>query len=291
MSSLDRRQSGKLKGSGLSRRIAPAISHAILIVACLAIILPFIYLFYISISYFRVVTGPGFGFDPTLTHYIELFSKGARFPSLLVNSVIISGAATLVSLVIGSLSAYGLSRFRWSRWLPAILLGWLVVVQTIPAIALVGPYYSLALQTGLHNTRTIVVLVYVLVNLPLVIWMMIAYFQGVPRDLEEAGIMDGMTPLQVFLLIMVPLSAPALAASGVIAFIFSWKEFLMALTLTSTPDAMTLPVGIAGYVQDYNIEYGLMTAASSIAVIPGLLVAAFAQRYIVSGLTAGAVKS
>lgn len=272
------------------RRIGAAASHTVLILASLIILIPFLYGLWISLSPFTDITARGFQFNPTPAHYEGLFGRGSRIPALLVNSIVVSLAATLLSLAIGSLSAYAIGRFSWSRWVTVGILGWLIVVQTLPAIALVGPYYTLARQSGLYDTRFVLVLVYILINLPLVIWMMLAYFQGLPRELEEAGVIDGMTPWQIYLYIMVPLSAPALAASGVIAFIFSWKEFLMALSLTSTPSAMTLPVGIAGFVQDYSIQYGPMAAASTIAVIPGLLLAMFAQRHIVSGLTTGAMK-
>ena len=273
------------------QNVAGIIAHLSLILACTIILIPFIYIFAISIQSFRDFISGSWFFTPTLASYRALFSSSANFPALLFNSIVISVLAMAVSLLIGSLGAYGLARFYWRPWIPATLLGWLVIVQTIPAIAMVGPFYSFGLETGLYNTRTILVLVYVAINLPLVVWLMMAYYQSIPRELEEAAVIDGATWTQVFFRIILPLSTPAMAASGVLAFIFSWKEFLLALSLTSTPDAMTLPVGIAGFVQDYNIEYGLMSAAATIAIIPGLLLAAFAQRYIVSGLTTGAVKS
>lgn len=272
-------------------RWSAASAHLLLVAACAVVLIPFAYIFTVSIQSFRDLISGSWFFTPTLSSYRELFSARADFLSLLLNSLIISVLAMLVSLVVGSLGAYGLTRFHWRRWIPATLMGWLVVVQTIPAIAMVGPFYSFGLETGLYNTRTILILVYVAINLPLVVWLMSSYYQSVPRELEEAAVIDGASWAQVFFLIVAPLSAPAMAASGILAFIFSWKEFLLALSLTSTPDAMTLPVGIAGFVQDYNIEYGLMSAAATVAVVPGLLLAAFAQRYIVSGLTTGAVKS
>lgn len=267
-----------------------ALMHLLLVISCMIVLVPFLYLFWVSTSTFRDVISPGFNWTPTLENYRVLFRAGGRFPQMLVNSVVISLASTLVVLIIGSIGAYGLSRLQPNRAFLKVLLGWLIVVQTIPSIALVGPYYTLGLRTGLYNTRTILVLAYLVINLPLVVWMMLTYFQSLPRELEEAAVMDAMTPGQIFLFVILPVSTPALAASGVLSFIFSWKEFLLALSLTSTPNAMTLPVAIAGFVQDYNIEYGRMTAAASIAVIPGLLLAAFAQKYIVSGLTRGAVK-
>ncbi len=267
-----------------------ALMHLLLMICCVVVLIPFLYLFWVSTSTFRDVITPGFNWTPTLENYRMLFRAGDRFPRMLLNSTVISLVSTAVVLAIGSLGAYALARYRPSRTLPKVLLGWLIVVQTIPSIALVGPYYTLGLRTGLYNTRMILVLAYLVINLPLVVWMMLTYFQSLPRELEEAAVMDGMTAGQIFLFVIIPVSTPALAASGVLAFIFSWKEFLLALSLTSTPSAMTLPVAIAGFVQDYNIEYGRMSAAASIAVIPGLILAAFAQKYIVSGLTHGAVK-
>jgi multiple sugar transport system permease protein len=273
------------------RFVGDAIAHVFLSVACIVVLVPFAYLLSVSLRPFRDILAGRFLVPLDFTSYRALLAGGASFPSLLLNSVVISLAATVACMFIGALGAYGISRFYWSPWIPRTLLGWLVVVQTLPAIAMVGPFYSIGIESGLYNTRTLLVLVYVAINLPLVTWLMIAYYQSVPRELEEAAIVDGASWTHVFFRVVLPLSTPAIAASGVLAFIFSWKEFLLALSLTSTPAAMTLPVGIAGFVQDYNIEYGMMSAAASIAVIPGLLLAAFAQRYIVAGLTSGSVKS
>lgn len=267
------------------------LAHTLLIMACIVTALPFVYVVSLSLRYFRDIVSGALAFTPTLTSYRDLFSGSADFPQLLLNSLSVATLATLVCLVVGSLGAYGLTRFHWRPWIPNVLLGWLVVVQTVPAISLAGPYYIFGLQTGLYNTKLLLVLVYTLLNLPLVVWMMIAYFRSIPQELEEAAVIDGCSWWGVFYRIVIPLATPALAASGLLAFIFSWKEFLLALTLTSTPAAMTLPVGIAGFVQDFNVEYGLMSAAAAIATVPGLLLAAFAQRYIVSGLVSGAVKS
>ena len=274
-----------------SRAAGGAVAHVILSLACIVVLAPFAYLLSVSLRPFRDILAGRFLVPLDFTSYRALLAGGASFPSLLVNSVVIAIVATVACMFIGALGAYGISRFYWRPWIPRTLLGWLVVVQTLPAIALVGPFYSIGIETGLYNTRLLLVLVYVAINLPLVAWLMIAYYQSVPRELEEAAVVDGASWAQVFFRVVLPISAPAVAASGVLAFIFSWKEFLLALSLTSTPAAMTLPVGIAGFVQDYNIEYGMMSAAASIAVIPGLLLAAFGQRYIVAGLTAGSVKS
>lgn len=267
------------------------VAHTVLIVASLGTIIPFLYLVSMSLRYFKDIISGAFLFTPTLVNYQRLFSGESDFPLLLWNSVVISVLATIICLLVGTIAAYAITRFTWNPWIPRLLLGWLVIVQTIPSISLVGPFYFLGLQTGLYNTRTLLVLVYVLLSLPLVVWMMIAYYQSLPRDLEEAAIIDGCSWWQVFFRIVVPISTPAIAASGVLAFVFSWKEFLLALSLTSTATAMTLPVGIAGFVQDFSINYGEMSAAAAIAIVPGLLLAVFAQRYIVSGLTSGAVKN
>lgn len=278
-------------GGSVGRLLTSLLIHILLVLASLLVLVPFLYLFWIATSSFRDIISPGFNWTPTFANFRSLFRAGEGFPRMLWNSVFVAILSTIIGLAIGALGAYGLSRAKPSRLVPRILLAWLVIVQTIPSIALVGPYYTLGLRTGLYNTRFILILAYLVINLPLVMWMMLTYFQSLPKELEEAAVVDGMNQFQVFLYVMIPLAAPALAASGVLSFIFSWKEFLLALSLTSTPGSMTLPVAIAGFVQDYNIEYGRMAAAASIAVVPGLLLAVFAQRYIVSGLTRGAVKS
>lgn len=280
------------KRRDIRRRTTKTVTaHAILLGACVAIIVPFLYLFATSFKYFRDIVSGALVFTPTLVNYAELFGSDSDFSRLILNSVVVATFAMLVCLGVGSLGAYSITRFHWHPWIPHLMLGWLVIVQTVPAISLVGPFYYLSRQLGLHDTKLLLILVHTLMNLPLVVWTMIAYFQSIPRDYEEAAIIDGANWWVVFVRIILPISTPAIAATGVLIFIFSWKEFLLALSLTSTPAAMTLPVGIAAYIQDFQVQYGEMSAAAAVSTVPGLLLAAFAQRYIVAGLLAGSVKS
>jgi multiple sugar transport system permease protein len=127
-------------------------------------------------------------------------------------------------------------------------------------------------------------------NLPFAIWMLQSFFADIPSELEEAAAIDGCNRMTTFLRIILPLARPGLFATAILTFIFSWKDFLFALTLTSTPAGMTIPVGIATFAQEYSVRYGEMAAAASLAIVPALVFVVFAQRHIVKGLTFGALK-
>jgi len=170
------------------------------------------------------------------------------------------------------------------------VMGWLLFVNMLPPIVFVGPFYLLSRSISLYDTPPAVILAHMVINLPLAIWMLQDFFREIPRELEEAALVDGCDQIQSFWRIILPIARPGLAATAILVFIFSWNEFLLALSLTSTPNANTLPVGIAGFVQEHNIRYGEMAAASFLATLPALVMVFFAQRQIVRGLTLGALK-
>jgi multiple sugar transport system permease protein len=159
-----------------------------------------------------------------------------------------------------------------------------------PPIVSIVPLFLLMNRLDLLNTRLSLALVYTSFNLPVVVWMMRGFFEEVPIELEEAALVDGMSRLGTFLRIALPLAAPGLAATAVFCLIVAWNEFLFALVLAQTDAAITLPVGIAGQVTQYEIRWGAMSAAGVLAMIPVLIFAFAAQRYLVRGLSLGAVK-
>jgi multiple sugar transport system permease protein len=160
----------------------------------------------------------------------------------------------------------------------------------LPPVMFIGPFYVVARTLQIYNTPAAVVMGHLVLGLPLVVWMLQAFFAEIPREVEESAAIDGCSPLQVFLRVAVPLALPGLAAAAVLCFTFSWIEFLFAVTLTSTPASETIPVGIAGFVQENNVRFGEMAAGAVFATIPAIVFVTFAQRYIVKGLTLGAVK-
>jgi multiple sugar transport system permease protein len=230
-----------------------------------------------------------FLFTPTLAHYIDAFFTRS-FGQYMVTSAIVSVLSTLCAMVIGTLAAYGLARFRLPAQLDRRLSLWVLSTRMFPPIVTAVPIFLMMRDLRLLNTLTSLVVVYTAFNLPFVVWMMRGFFQELPRELEEAAMIDGDSRLGALARVVLPLAAPGLAATAVFCLIMSWNEFLFALVLTQTDSAMTLPVGIAGRVTQYEIKWGVMSAAGVVAMMPILIFAMAVQRYLVRGLSLGAVK-
>lgn len=232
---------------------------------------------------------PWFNFTPTLEHYYDAFlARG--FGQYLLTSAIVAVTSTACALIIGTLAAYALARFQLPLQLNQRLSLWILSTRMFPAIVTVVPLFLMMRDLRLLNTRAALVIVYTGFNLPFVVWMMRGFFADLPRDLEEAALVDGDSRIGALVRVVLPLVAPGLAATAVFCLIVSWNEFLFALVLTQTDAAMTLPVGIAGRVTQYEIKWGVMSAAASVAIIPILVFALAAQKYLVRGLSMGAVK-
>jgi multiple sugar transport system permease protein len=206
------------------------------------------------------------------------------------NSVIVAAGTIVIVMPVASLAAYSLSRFKWTKLVSAGLLGWILVFHMVPPITLVGPWYLLFRRLGLYNTHIGLILTHVTLNLPMSIWLILSFLQDVPNELEEAALIDGCRRMQTFMYVVLPLVVPGLIAAGILAFIFSWNEFAVALNVTSLQSS-TIPVGIARFAQQNEIRHGEMAAASILATIPAIMLVFFFQRFIVKGLTLGALKS
>jgi len=230
-----------------------------------------------------------FKFSPTFAHYIDAFSTRS-FGQYLITSVTVAGLSTIFALTIGTLAAYGLARFKLRARLDQRLSMWILSTRMFPPIVTAVPLFLMMRDVRLLNTVTSLVIVYTALNLPFVVWMMRGFFRELPRELEEAAMVDGDSRLGALVRIILPLVTPGLAATAVFCLIVSWNEFLLALVLTQTDSAMTLPVGIAGRVTQYEIKWGVMSAAGVVAMIPILVFAMSVQRYLVRGLSLGAVK-
>jgi multiple sugar transport system permease protein len=230
-----------------------------------------------------------FAFTPTLSHYSGIFAHDA-FGRYFLNSVIVSACSTLVAIVLGVPAAYGLARFPWPRdWARGISF-WILSNRMLPPIVTIIPMFLMLRQVRLLNSLSGLVLVDTALNLPFVVWMMRGFIEGLPREIEEAAMLDGESRLGVLLRMVLPLVRPGLAATAVFCLIVAWNEFLFALILSQTQSAMTVPVGIAAHVTQYEIQWGAMSAAGVVAVLPVLIFAAGAQRYFVRGLSLGAIK-
>lgn len=230
-----------------------------------------------------------FNFTPTLVHYKDAFLSRS-FGQYLLTSAIVAVMSTVFALVLGTLAAYALARFRLPHKLDTRLALWILSTRMFPPIVTAVPLFLMLRDLHLLNTKASLIIVYTAFNLPFVVWMMRGFFIEVPREMEEAARVDGDSRVGALWRVVLPLVVPGLAATAVFCLIMSWNEFLFALVLTQTDAAMTLPVGIAGRVTQYEIKWGVMSAAGVVAMMPILIFAMAVQRYLVRGLSLGAVK-
>lgn len=255
-----------------------------------AVIGPFLWILTASFKTQIAIYSAQFPFTPTLSNFADvLFGRRSDFAANIVNSLVVASTSTLAVLVVGSLAAYSLHRFRWPRWVSAAFLGWTLVFHMVPVLTLIGPWYIAFREVGLYDTRVALVLTHVTINLPMTVWLMRAFFRDIPPEIIEAAQVDGCGPFDAFFRVVLPLALPGLIAAGILAFIFSWNEFPIALSLTSRANA-TVPVAIARFAQQYETQHAQMAAASVISTIPAVLLMVLGQRFIISGLTLGAVK-
>ena len=222
-----------------------------------------------------------------LEHYRALFTQ-RDFWVPIRNSLIVAGCTTLFCVSLGGLCAYALARLRFRGKAP--LLGLILAVSVFPQISIVSPLYLVLRRLHLINTFPGLVLPYLTFAMPLTVWLLVGFFRQLPGELEEAAMVDGASRLRALREIILPLALPGLATTAILTFVYSWNEFLFALSFTLGPERQTVPVAIALFRGQYQVPWGQILAAAVVATAPvALLVLAF-QRRIVQGLTAGAVK-
>jgi multiple sugar transport system permease protein len=233
--------------------------------------------------------------NPTLKNYIDILTPGTTtsevaktFKLTLRNSLIVATSVTIISLTLGSMAAYALSRMR-IPFRSGILIG-IMGTRMIPEVSLVIPLYIIAVRVGLYNRPLVLILTYLSFALPFAIWLMAAFFDTIPIELEDAARIDGASHLRTLTSIILPISAPGLVSTALFVFLTAWDEFFFALLFTSTTAAKTVPVAIAEFTGRYVVDVGGMMTGGVIAAIPPVLLSLVFARYIVSGLTAGAVK-
>ena len=227
--------------------------------------------------------------NPTLKHYYETFVE-RPFLQYALNSFLVAVGTTIVSLTFGTLAGYALARFQYPGKVRYNVSFWILSTRMMPPIVSIIPLYLFFLFFGLLNTKTALIIAYTAFNLPFATWMMKSYFQDLPVELEEAAIVDGDTRWGAFIRVALPLARPGLAATSIFCLIISWNEFLLALVITLTEQAQTLPIGIAGRVTQYNTYWGEISAAGFMACIPIVIFAFIVQKHLVRGLSFGAVK-
>jgi multiple sugar transport system permease protein len=226
-------------------------------------------------------------FTPVAKNYVALFASPA-FRDVYLNTILVTGGSTLLTVVAGTACAYGLSRWRQFPGRRPLEVG-LILVRAIPAVVLMVPLFKIVVALGLYDRLWFMMVVYAAVNLPFAVWLMTSFIDQIPRQLEEAALVDGAGRLVVVTRIVLPLAAPGMAATTVFVALLAWNEFLIPVMLAGER-AKTLPVYIAGFISARNLDWGPMAAASSLAIVPIAAVTVAIQRFLVSGLAAGAIK-
>ncbi len=225
----------------------------------------------------------------TFDNYARLMND-YHFGSYLLNSLVVVTASVAISLAIGTLAAYALARFRLRFGVRQMALYLVLLVRMLPGILLVVPLYIVLAGWGLLNTRLGLILIYAGLNTSFVVWMMQSFLEEIPRDIEEAAMVDGDSRLTALWRVVVPLAAPGLIATAIFTVIATYNDFIIALTLTSTPAAQTIPVGVSTLIGKIEIQWGPMAAAGVVGALPIVIFALAVQRHFVRGLTFGAVK-
>jgi multiple sugar transport system permease protein len=225
--------------------------------------------------------------NPTGQEYTQIFSDPA-FQQALLNSAIIAGVTTVVCLFFGSIAAYAIARLRFRFKSPIMTL--ILAISFFPAVAIIAPLFLQYSALGLIDTYWSVIISDVVFALPLTVWLLVAFFKELPKDLEEAAKVDGATTIQAFRKVIVPLAAPGVFTTAILTFIFAWNEFLFATTFLFTPATQPVTVVIPNFASQYTTDYGAQAAAAVVVTVPLVILVLIFQRRIVSGLTAGAVK-
>ena len=225
--------------------------------------------------------------QPTVRAYVEMWTL-KPFATYFYNSTLVSGLTALLSTALGALAGYGFSRFAFP--LRATLLGGFLATQMISSVLVIGPYFQILAALELYNTLTGLVVAYVTICLPFAAWMSKGYFDSIPRELDEAGRVDGASRLQVFLRIVMPIALPGTVATFLFAFLLAWQDLLWASALISIDDKRTVTLAVAFSVGEFVIQWPMLTAASLIASVPTLVLYLALQRFYVEGLARGAVK-
>ena len=267
-------------------------THIILIIASIVSVFPIIWILSTSFKFKEDVLKPGIHLVPTnftLSNYEHVLNMNDHiFWRWLGNSVAISIVTTIIGLFLASTTAYAFSRFEF-KGKRALLFSYLLT-QMFPGAILIVPLYNVIKSFGLLNSYTGLFIAYSTISLPFCVWMLKSFFDTIPKSLEEAAMIDGLTSFGTFWKIILPLSLPGLSVTAFFSFITAWNEFMFALTFMSSSDHYTLPVGLRTFVFEFNTDWHYMAAGAMIVSLPVLVFFFIAQKFLISGLTAGGVK-
>ena len=273
------------------KRLLALLAHRLAILAYIVFALfPLYWLLKVSVTPNKLLYSEGIRMWPSQTSFehFNFVLRHSDFPVFFKNSLIVSGSTAIIVTTFASLAGYALSRFtfRGKYWLVALML----LTQMFPLVMLVAPIFKILSPLGLTNSLTGLVIVYSAFNVPFATFLMQSFFDGIPKDLEEAAMIDGATQFVAFKQIILPLTLPGIAATLGFVFTAAWSELLFSLMLISGNESATFPVGLLSFVSKFSVDFGQMMAAGVLALIPACLFFLLIQRYLVQGLTAGAVK-
>ena len=266
------------------------VHYAILIAFIVFALFPLYWLLKVSVTPTKLLYTEGIRMWPSETTWANYGFVLTRsdFPRFFMNSVIVSGATAIIVTIVAAAAGYAFSRFAFRGKLFIIAL--MLITQMFPLVMLIAPIFKILSPLGLTNSLTGLIIVYSAFNVPFATFLMQSFFDGVPRDLEEAAMIDGDTRFGALRRIVLPLTLPGIGATLGFVFTAAWSELLFALMLISKAGKQTFPVGLLSFVGKFSVDFGQMMAAGVLALIPACLFFIFIQRYLVQGLTAGAVK-
>lgn len=269
-----------------SRRILVNVLYAIAMIAVVFFMLtPFLWM---VLNAFKsplqiIKLPPELIFEPTMRNFQNVFGT-QNFMRYITNSLIIGAGCTLVGLVIGLPAAYSIARFGQNRLAIVILMA-----RMVPGITFLVPLFIIFRTLGLIDTYTSLILTHMLVGLPFIVWVMVPFFESIPRELTEAAVVDGASAVRAFVSVVLPLSGPGIVTAAILSFVFSWNNFMFSIVLASSR-TRTVPVAIYNFISYAQIDWGGLMAAAVVITLPVLVLAIVTQRYVIRGLTAGAIK-
>jgi multiple sugar transport system permease protein len=272
-------------------RLINALSYGLLILAIIIVFLPLAWMLTVSVRPNLEVMRMPPSWIPevfTLEGYVKIFSN-PRYILVFLNTTVVSLIVTAISLFLGAMAAYALARFKFIG--QRTVLMFLITTQMFPLVLLCIPYFRIFITLGLYDTRTSLVIVYLTFTLPFCILMLRSYFMNIPRDIEEAAMVDGCTRLGAIFRTLVPMSYPAFIGAGLYTFLLAWNEFLFAVVLIESWENRVLTMAIYSLMAEFVTDWNAMMAFSVLASLPLVVAFIFLQRYMVQGMTAGALTS
>lgn len=225
---------------------------------------------------------------PTLEAYYYALFGATPFAKYVINSIVVAASTTVICIILSSISAYAFSRFSFKGRNTGLLA--VLGSRLLPPVSLLVPWFIVASMLNLIDTLEILVLTNIYMNLPFAIWLLKGFFDAIPRDLDDAALVDGCSTFQAFRKVILPLIGPGVGAVAVLTFLFTWNELIFCITLSQTPASRLVSAGVYDFVTDAFIEWPKLCAAAMLATVPAMIFVVFFQSYLVRGLTAGAIK-